>query len=207
MGGVVDTIFGIKKPHVDQTKYQDPYAPEWRARMMSIVDGYIKDKGLDKNIPHENLPYEYLSPDERAQIDQKKQQLFDAGNNDANAGYYPTANYPHSIDGQGDSLIDLSPPGSRPVKPPTPRDPEDELSRVNINNNPTPGDVPQRYSKAAMAAALQARQYGVDPDTLDITPPKALGEQNQQAQQDQLTSILDYIRGGRRGAYQGAALR
>ena len=95
--GVVKDAAGVKDAEVDKEQFKDPYADALRTRLLGIIDNYIKDKGIDALVPKEKRPYEWLTPEERAQVMEHKAELAQQGQGDATRQkengqyYYPGA--------------------------------------------------------------------------------------------------------------------
>jgi outer membrane biosynthesis protein TonB len=53
---------------VNTDDFGPPNSEDLRSRFLAIIDGYLKDKGLDQLIPAENRPYEHRSTEERAEM-------------------------------------------------------------------------------------------------------------------------------------------
>lgn len=167
------SLFGIKKPEVDQSAYQVPDYDNLMTRFMAVLDGYMKDKGFDKHIPADRRPYEYLSPEEQAAT--REQQAQAASSED-----------------KGEKVAPVKP---KPAKPEQATEAEDPQMVTQDARQP---ELMPRYTNAAFAAALKAKREGVDPTELALTAPKALAEQNVAQQQQAMNDISNFIRNGRR---------
>lgn len=198
------SIIGIKKPKVDESKYEDQNAPELRTRLYAIIDGYLKKKGLDALIPQENRPYEFLSDEEREKVRQRKDELASNNQDRDLASYHPSAPYSleHATDEEREqATLDPATPKRSARRAPEVKNPEAETGQLVQGSRAEAGELGARYSRAAMAAALQARDYGLNPDEMSLTPPKQLAAQNAEGQQKQLDDVMDYIRMGRQYGY------
>ena len=164
-------ILGIKTPKVDPAAYEAPGADDLRTRINAILDSYMTKNGYAQYIPRDKRPYEYLSPEEQAQVKERK-----AGQGLAN---------------------NVDPEKPEPAKPDAAAQARDPELVLQENKDPMESpDVAPRYNTAAFAAALKAKREGVDPTELALTAPRALAQQNQAAQAQALADVQNFIRTG-----------
>ncbi len=169
---ITEKVFGIEKPDIDESKFENTSYNDLRPRLLAIIDSQLKNKGIDAFIPRENRPYEMLSDQERADFRSNS-----GGSRQVRPRLRADAEY-------------NAPEPESPVQEPYEQAPKPKKETASQRLRP-------KYGDAALLAALDARQSGYTPASLALVPPKALAEQNEEAQKAQLDDVLSYVRRGR----------
>jgi hypothetical protein len=190
-GGILDKTIQDPQKEVSVVKTYPPGYEDFRARLLGILDAGIKERGYDKYIPAERMPYELRSPEERAQIQSNFAGLTDDQKDQANYGARPEFNAPPNAQYNYDAPMAENAAEAA-------KDGEGEALR---------GPSEEELQKTRLASAIQARRMNVGQQKPIFMADRLGTDMSNEAAQQPVNDIWNFIHGGRIGTRNYSGMR